>query len=305
MKKIKIVVITGPTASGKSALAALLSRLFNGEIISADSMQVYRYMDVGTAKPPEEDRRAVPHHLIDVADPREDYTAERFRKEAADKIREIRGRGKNVFVAGGTGLYIKALLFGIFEGPEADISLRDELLREAELNGAEALFERLKEADPVAASKTHPNNLRRVIRALEVYSLTKRPISEFQQEHGFREAGYDALKIGLVRERAALYRDIENRVDRMMEEGLLDETRALIERGFNMRLKPMRGLGYKEMADCLNGELSLDEAVALLKKNTRRYAKRQMTWFRKDNGIAWFSPEEKEDIVSLVKRHLS
>jgi tRNA dimethylallyltransferase len=305
MEKAKVVIIAGPTASGKSALAAELAMAFNGEVVSADSMQVYKYMDIGTAKPSKETLESVPHHLIDVVDPDSDYTAASFRKDAIRKIREINGRGRSAFIAGGTGLYIKALTKGLFDGPAADKSLREGLRREAEERGAEHLYNRLREVDPVSAESIHQNNIVRIIRALEVYESSGRPISEFHREHGFHEDPFDAVKVGITKERALLYGDIEKRVDRMMADGLPEETERLLNMGYGPHLKPMRALGYREMTGYINGELGLDEAVGLLKKNTRNYAKRQMTWFRNDPGIIWFSPEQKKDIMELVERHLS
>lgn len=304
MEKPKVTFILGPTATGKSALAMELAGIFDGEIISADSMQVYRRMDIGTAKPSKEDLSRVPHHFIDIVEPDEEYTAARFRIEALEKIKDILSRGKNVFVAGGTGLYVKVLTKGIFEGPQADNTLREELRELAAKEGTRALYERLKKVDLISAERIHPNNTNRLIRALEVWELSKRPISEFQREHGFSEEPFNSLKIGLIRDRDALYRDIEKRVDEMMEEGLLAETERLLSMGYTCGLKPMCGLGYKEMVGFLNGEHTLAESVELLKKNTRHYAKRQITWFRKDPEIRWFSPEEKNDIIEAVKGHL-
>lgn len=305
VEKAKVVIIAGPTASGKSMLAAELAKAFNGEVVSADSMQVYKYMDIGTAKPSKETLESVPHHLIDVVEPDSDYTAASFRIDAMRKIREIHGRGRPAFIAGGTGLYIKALTKGLFEGPAADKSLREGLRREAGERGAGHLYKRLKEVDPTSAASIHPNNVVRIIRALEVYESAGRPISDFHREHGFHEDPFDAVKVGLVKERALLYGDIEKRVDRMMEEGLPEETERLIDMGYGPDLKPMRALGYREMTGYLYGEFGLDESVVLLKKNTRHYAKRQMTWFRKDPGIIWFSPEQKKDIMMVVERHLN
>lgn len=304
MEKPRVTFILGPTASGKTGLAVELASLFNGEIISADSMQVYRYMDIGTAKPSKEELSRAAHHFIDIVGPEEEYTAARFRAEALEKVREIRFRGRNVFVAGGTGLYVKVLTKGIFEGPGADRSVREALREEAGVSGNPALYERLKEVDPASAEKIHPNNTGRLIRALEVWELAKRPISDFHKEHAFSEEPFDALKIGLEVDRAALYDRIERRVDEMMERGLLEETQRLLSMGYGSGLKPMSGLGYKEMIGFLSGEHPLETAVALIKRNTRRYAKRQLTWFRKDPEIRWFSPGQKSDIINLVKGHL-
>lgn len=304
MEKEKIVVIAGPTASGKSSLAIELALLFSGEIISADSMQVYKYMDIGTAKPALKERAGIPHHLIDVAEPDEEYTAARFKADAGELIKEIRGRGNNVFVAGGTGLYIKALTEGLFEGPEGDRSLRDELLREARLEGRNHLHKRLKEVDPESAAGIHPNNLRRVIRALEVYYVSDRPISSFHKAHAFGERPYRTLKIGIKKDRPDLYGDIDERVDKMISDGLVDEVKRLIASGYSSDLKPMGALGYKEVLGFLRGGFPLEEAIRLLKRNTRHYAKRQMTWFKKDTEISWFSPDDKKGIQEAVKKHL-
>ncbi|TAN61207.1 tRNA (adenosine(37)-N6)-dimethylallyltransferase MiaA [bacterium] len=304
MEKIKIAVICGPTASGKSALALELAPVFNAEIISADSMQVYKGMDIGTAKPSQEERRKAVHHLIDIAEPDENYTAARFKADAARKIAEISSRGKNIFVVGGTGLYIKALTKGMFDGPEGDAGLREELLREAELYGSSAVHAKLKDVDPESAAVIHPNNLQRVVRALEVYCLSKTPMSELKRAHAFSQSPYNALKIGLVRERALLYASIEKRVDAMLSAGLLDEVKGLLGKGYSPSLKPMAGLGYKEMCAHISGNVSYGEAIRLLKRNTRHYAKRQLTWFGKDTEIRWFSLENKDMVIRLIREHL-
>lgn len=300
MDKERIVIIAGPTASGKSALSIDLALELKGEIVSADSMQVFKRMDIGTAKPSKDDLQKVPHHLVSIVEPNEDYTAARFRDDAIKAIADIRSRGKNVFIAGGTGLYIKTLTQGLFPGPKADPDLRRALEKE----GAEALYERLKKIDPETAASMHPNNRVRVIRAVEVYELTGTPISVFQKEHGFRDEPFDCLKIGIDIPREALYRRIDERVDRMIEAGLVEETRRLHDAGFGWDLKPMLGLGYKEVSMFLRGECALPEAVALLKRNTRRYAKRQLTWFKGDPVVGWFPPEEKDKIFESVKGHL-
>lgn len=305
MEKTRLIIVSGPTASGKTSLAVELALLFNGEIISADSMQVYRLMDIGTAKPAFEERKGVPHHLIDVVYPDEEYTAARFRVEAAGKIREIAERGRNAIITGGTGLYIKALTQGLFKGPEADPELRRGLLAVAAERGKEALHEMLRKIDPEGASGIHPNNLNRVIRAIEVYELAGKPMSGLQKEHSFGDSPYECLKIGLDMEREALYGAIDRRVDKMISAGLLEETRALADMGYAYDLKPMCGLGYKEMSGYLNGAHPFDEAIRLMKRNTRHYAKRQLTWFRKDTGIRWFKPAEKKNISEAVSRFLS
>lgn len=305
MNKMKIVVIVGPTASGKSALAMELAEKFNGEIVSADSMQVYRYMNIGTAKPAMEQRKKIVHHLIDVADPDEGFTAARYSGEASKAICGIHERGKNVFVVGGTGLYIKALTKGLFKGPGSDARIRSELIAlGAGSEGAQYLYEKLKEADSDAASKIHPNNVARIVRALEVYYLTNKPISAFQKEHSFSEEPYEVMKIGLAVDRKSLYKGIEDRVDNMMQAGLVEEIRRLLAMGYSPGIKTMCGLGYKEIIGYIQGKYGLSDAVMEIKKNTRRYAKRQMTWFRKEVDIRWFAPDERQGIMTLVKEFL-
>lgn len=305
MDKTKLVIVSGPTASGKTSLAVELALLFNGEIISADSMQVYRLMDIGTAKPTLVERKGVAHHLIDVVYPDEEYTAARFKTEAANKIKEIAERGRTVFIAGGTGLYIKVLTQGLFKGPEANMELRQELAAIASEKGKEALHEMLKKIDPEGAAGIHPNNINRVIRAIEVFELAGKPISSLQKEHSFSESPYECFKIGLDIERQTLYDAIDCRVDRMVSAGLLEETRALADMGYGYDLKPMLGLGYKEMSGYINGVHALEQAVELIKRNTRHYAKRQLTWFRKDTDTKWFKPSEKQNIIDAAGRFLA
>ncbi|MBI5642393.1 MAG: tRNA (adenosine(37)-N6)-dimethylallyltransferase MiaA [Deltaproteobacteria bacterium] len=304
MDKQKIIVIAGPTATGKSSLAIELAEIFNGEIINADSMQVYKYMDIGTAKPSAKDLSRVPHHLIGIAEPDEEYTAARFRSDAVKKIEEISGRGRTPFIAGGTGLYIRALTEGLFKGPKGCGELREGLRKEALEKGGPYLHGMLKSVDPVTASSIHPNNTVRVIRALEVFKLTGKPISEFHREHGFSEEPFDSLKIGLAIDRERLYGRIEERVEMMINSGLIGEVQVLGDRGYAWGLKPMCALGYKEISMYLRVECGIEEAKALLKRNTRHYAKRQLTWFRRDPEIRWFSPDEKNGIIELVKEHL-
>jgi len=302
MERIKIVAIVGPTCVGKSALSIGLARMFGAEIVSVDSMQLYRHMDIGTAKPSPGERALVRHHMIDVVEPDCDYSAADFSEDAALAIEDITGRGRAAFAVGGTGLYLRALLGGgLFDGPGRSRAVREGLEERARLHGGRSLYAELLEVDPVSAGRIHPNNTARVVRALEVYRLSGRPISELQAEHGFEDKRYAALKIGLERDREELYRDIEKRVDRMIDEGLVEETRRLMEMGFSPDLKSMQSLGYREMAEHLLGRATLAESVKALKKNTRNYAKRQMTWFRKDSEIRWFSPEDKTGIIAEVE----
>ena len=311
MGKIKIVAVVGPTASGKSMLAMELAARFNGEIVSADSMQVYRFMDIGTAKPTQEQRQRVPHHLIDIADPDEEFNAARYSEEASRAIHDIHERGKNVFVVGGTGLYIRALTKGLFKGPGSDMRLRNEFaILGSRSEGARYLYEKLKEVDPEAASGIHPNNMARIVRALEVYYLTNKPISVFQKEHGFSEEPYDVLKVGLSIDKRFLYKRIEDRVDSMIEAGLVAEVKKLLDMGYvgtDLKSVPkvMRALGYKEILEYMQNKISLENAVEEIKKNTKRYAKRQMTWFRKETDIRWFTHDEKDRVISLLERCLT
>jgi tRNA dimethylallyltransferase len=302
--KPKIVIIVGPTAVGKSRVAMELAGRFNGEIVNADSMQAYRFMDIGTAKPSRDERERVRHHLIDIRNPDEEFDAAQFREEASRAISEISGRNHLPIVAGGTGLYIKALTEGIFEVPKVDKGLRERLRREADELGISHLYERLKSVDPEAARGIDPHNTHRIIRALEVYCLTGRPISQYQMEHAFSERPYDTLKIGLHTDRETLYKNIDDRVDNMVNMGLIDEVKRILELGYGPGLKPMQGIGYCHISKYLAGEYDLDEAVRLIKRDTRHYAKRQMTWFRRDPDITWFDIKEGgclERIFSKVR----
>ena len=299
--KTKIVVIAGPTCAGKSAIGAENALRFNGEIISADSMQVYREMDIGTAKPDRAALNAVKHHLIDVVNPTEAYDAERFRRDAADAIDEIQGRSKNAFIVGGTGLYILALTQGLVEGLPTDLKLRAELGKTATACGRVALHERLKTIDPASALAIHPNNIAQVTRAIEISIIAGRPASALRAEHAFSNDRYATLKIGVTPERDALYGAIDARVDAMISNGLVDEVERLISGGYSRDLKPMRSLGYKEVVGFLDGAYSLDEAVRLIKRNTRHYAKRQLTWFKRDPDLLWFDPSAESDRDGIKK----
>lgn len=312
--KIKIVVIAGPTASGKSKTAIELAEMFDAEIVSADSMQVYKFMDIGTAKPPKEDRARIKHHIIDIANPDENYTAAQFKDDASKAIEDIHKRGKNIFIVGGTGLYIKALTKGLFKGPSKDEGLRKEFKKLSEEKGRDYLYAILKEVDPVAASKIHPNNEVRIIRALEVYHSANKPISSFQMEHGFIEEPYETLQIGIAKERKILYQDIETRVDNMIDAGLIDEVKKLIKMGYSPELKPMQALGYKEANNYLDGILNFDDMLKEIKKNTKRYAKRQFTWFRKETDIKWLDAsllkdcrdkDDRKGMISMIKGFLN
>lgn len=297
----KMVIIQGPTASGKSELAVRLAENFSGEIINADSMQVYRGMNVGTAKPSREMQDRVPHHLLGVIDPDRQFSAADFRREAEKVIRDIVDRGKRVFIVGGTGLYIKALTKGLIDSPGGNDQLREELKAVAKVRGNLELYERLAKVDPATAERLHPNDLVRIIRALEVHEMTGCSMSEFRNRHQFGGGGgYCCLKLGITADRSELYRRIDERVDRMMENGLVEEVEELLSKGYSPCLKSMRSLGYRQICSSLSGEITMEEAVSLIKRDTRRYAKRQMTWFRKDDEIKWFDYPSNIAIISNI-----
>ena len=281
------VFLVGPTGVGKTEASLWLAGRINAEIVYADSMSVYRGTDIGTAKPSPEQRNQVPHHLIDVVEPTQAFSVGMYRKLADAAISEIHGKGKPALVCGGTGLYIRSLVDGLFNGPEADWKLRGELLAEAERNGPETLHARLAEVDPKAAEKISPRDLRRIVRALEVHSKTRRPISRFQVQ--WKRKRPVPPMFGLTMRREALYHTIEKRVEDMFRRGLVEETRRLLAGGLRENRTAMQAIGYKEVVGYLDGAYSLDEAKRVLKRNTRRYAKRQLTWFRKDDRIRWYS----------------
>lgn len=296
---VKLLIILGPTASGKTGLAVRLAEECGGEILNADSMQVYRRMDIGAAKPSPDQLGRARHHLLDLVEPDQPFSAADFRREAEAAIADIAARGKRVIVCGGTGLYIKALTRGLMESPGSDEALRSELKELAEREGGEELHRRLSLVDPVAAARLHPNDQVRIIRALEVHRLTGRPISEHMGEHRFGGENYQCLKIGLSTDRETLYRTIDNRVEQMLGNGLVEEVRALLAAGYSPELKPMRSIGYSQVCGYLAGEYSLDEAVRLIKRDTRRYAKRQLTWFNRDPEIKWI--EYPENLAMIVQ----
>ncbi|NSW82499.1 MAG: tRNA (adenosine(37)-N6)-dimethylallyltransferase MiaA [Syntrophothermus sp.] len=299
-KKEPLLVITGPTATGKSEVGVLVAEKLGGEIISADSMLIYRGMDIGTAKPTNADRRGIPHHMIDIVEPDQDYNVALYREQAMAVIKKVLERGNLPIVVGGTGLYIEALIRNYsFGGAGTDKTLRKKLQKEA-AESPFLLHQRLAKIDPATASQLHPANTRRVIRALEVYYLTGKPISNFKRLDE-PDPPFNLLMFGLTMEREALYRRIEKRVDRMIAMGLIEEVQNLLQRGFSPGLNSMRGLGYKEMISYLNGTLSLEEAVEVLKRNTRRFAKRQMTWFRRYKEIRWLKIENFADCEAIAQ----
>jgi len=306
MGKPKLVVILGPTGVGKSEVAVDIALKVDGEVVNADSQLVYRHMDIGTAKPSQAAREKVRHHLIDVVDPDGEFNAALYRDLALKTIQEISARGKRAIVCGGTGLYLRALTQGLFAGPGKNADVRKRLEEEAEEKGSSALYERLREVDPEATRWIHPNDRYRIVRALEVFELTGKGISHWQKEHGFAERDFEVLKIGLNRERPELYDLINRRCDGMIARGLVDEVKRLADMGYSLDLPSLQSVGYRQIGLYLRGQLSLDEAVTLIKRDTRHLAKRQLTWFRADKEIGWFHPErERNKILKAAKEFLT
>ena len=295
-----LIIIGGPTASGKSSLAVELARHFDGEILNADSMQVYRDMDVGTAKPSMAERKGIPHHLLDVVDPDEDFNAAIYRGLAVPCLKEIASKKKLCFVVGGTGLYIKALLGGLIDCPPPVQSLRDELTQECEEHGTEGVYERLRLLDPESALKIHPHDKVRILRAIEIIHLAHERPSSLMRKHGFRNTPFHALKICLQMERRHLYHRIDERCHTMIENGLVGETENLLKKGYPPHLKPMMSLGYRHMIKYLEGIWDLDESLRRLQTDTRRYAKRQLTWFRADPEVIWMVPGRIDNIIKTI-----
>ncbi len=303
--KPKLVIILGPTAVGKSELALALVREINGAIVNADSQQVYRYLDIGTGKPSNAERERAAHFMIDVVDPDEEFNAAFYRRLATESIDQIRRREQNAIVCGGTGLYLKALTKGLFEGPGQNGDIRRVLEQRIESEGLQSLYRELLRVDPNVAATIHPNDRLRTTRALEVYQLTGRRISDWQKEHAFHEQPFDVFKIGLNRERSELYDLINHRSQRMVDAGFLDEMRYLVTRGYDLALKPLLSVGYRQMGQVVQGRQVLADALEEMKQETRRLAKRQLTWFRADREVHWFHPEQRSEIIEAVKRFLS
>lgn len=285
----KILVIVGPTASGKTRMAVELAQRHNGEVISADSMQIYRTMDIGTAKPTQEEMGGIPHHMIDVADPEEDFSVARYVEMAARCVDDVLARGKLPIVAGGTGLYIDSLLSGRTFAPFApDSALRGELERELAEKGGQAMLEALAQVDPEAAQRLHPNDHKRIIRALEVYRSTGKTITQHNRETQAIPPRYNALTIGLAfQDRQAMWRRIDQRVDEMVAAGLEDEVRRLLTSGISPKCTAMQAIGYKEFTQALSGEMTWQEAADVVKLRSRQYAKRQLTWFGRNPNTRW------------------
>lgn len=295
--KKPLVIIAGPTATGKTAVSVELAARLNGSIISADSMQVYRGMDIGSAKVTEEEKRGIPHYLIDVADPEDSWNVVRFQKEAMNAVDAILAEGRLPFLVGGTGFYIQALLYGIdFTQMEADSDDRASMEEAARRDGPQALHRRLQEIDPEAAEAIHPNNVKRIIRALEfARNSGGLKISEHNRRERMREPAFNAVFFVLTMDRQKLYERIDARVDLMMQKGLVDEVRRLRAGGLTASDVSMQGIGYRQIFPALEGEYSLDEAVRLIKRDSRHFAKRQLTWFRREKNVIWIDADSFAD----------
>lgn len=292
MKKKPLIILTGPTAVGKTKASIGLAKAVDGEIISADSMQVYRHMDIGSAKIKPEEMEGIPHHLIDVLEPDDEFHVVKFQQLAKKAMRKIWERGHIPIVTGGTGFYIQALLYDIdFDENEKEDACRKELEAYAREHGAEALHEKLAFVDPASAEMIHPNNIKRVIRALEFYEQTGKRISEHNETQRQRESPYAFAYFVLTDDRAHLYERINRRVDQMIEEGLVNEVQALKDKGYTKQLVSMQGLGYKEILDYLDGNCTLEEAIYTIKRDTRHFAKRQLTWFKRERDVIWINKQ--------------
>lgn len=302
---IKIVVICGPTGVGKTGFAIELARQFGGQIVGADSMQIYRCMDIGTAKPTFAEKAAAVHHMVDIVDPQEKFDAAEYIRMAESCIAQIVAQGGLPFIVGGTGLYIKALLYGLTEAAPTNETVRARLKDETDKLGGAAMHARLAAVDSQSARRIHINDTYRVLRALEVYEITGKTISDHHNEHHFGHVRYQPLQIGLTLPRQALYERINHRVDAMIEQGLLNEVRSLLALGLEPQLKSMQSLGYRHMIRYLQGELDWPEAVRTLKRDHRRYAKRQLTWFGNDSTIQWLQPHQSGDAAHWIQSFLA
>lgn len=301
----RIVVIVGPTASGKTALSIEVAKQFNGEIVSGDSMQIYQHMNIGTAKPTMEERQGIAHHMLDFVPPDQKYDVASFVQKARQCIDDIHSRGKLPILVGGTGLYIDHVVKDTeFEKMETDFSYRQELEAKTQENGKEYLHRLLEKVDPQAAENIHPNNVRRVIRALEVFHATGKTFTQCNLE-SVKEPVYDAIWFGLNMPRELLYDRINRRVDLMMEQGLLEEVKFVLQLGVDEQSTAMQAIGYKELVQYLNGNISLEEAVALIKQESRRYAKRQLTWFKRNPDIHWLMLQEDYNFTTSCAQCLA
>ena len=303
--KPKIIIICGPTGIGKTTVAIDLAQHLEGQIVGADSMQVYKYMDIGTAKPTAAEQARVVHHLVDFVEPDESFDAAQYAAKAREKIIELDQQRITSFVVGGTGLYIKALLYGLFDEKVSDPEIRDRLKAEADTHGIQCLYERLGRLDSETANRLHPNDTYRILRALEVIEATGQAISKHHKKHGFFDQPFESLKIGLEMDRTILYERINRRVDAMISDGFLDEVKGLMARGYSPDLKPMQSIGYRHMVDYIEGRLSWEECVRTMKRDHRRYAKRQLTWFGADSEIIWKAPGQVKALKLLIENFMS
>ncbi len=298
----KVIVIVGPTCSGKTKVGISLAQKLHSEIISADSRQIYKKLTIGTAKPTQDELRKIKHHFIDILEPDEDYNVSCFETDSLKVIDELISQGKIPIVVGGSGLYIKALTEGIFNSVDTDDDYRDELQEKREKFGNEYLYEELKKVDPQSAAGMLPQNWKRVMRALEVFHLTGEPIWKIQENYE-RKVDYNFILFGLNWDRKILYANIEKRIDEMIENGLVEEVKNILSLGYSQKNNSLNTVGYKEIISFLDNEITLDRAIELIKRNTRRYAKRQMTWFRKTENINWINCDENsssEQLASLI-----
>jgi tRNA dimethylallyltransferase len=300
-----LLVVCGPTGIGKTRMAIQLAQRFNGEIVGADSMQIYRRMDIGTAKPTPGEQALMRHHMIDIVDPDTPYDAARYAADAGGVIHALHENGRLPIVAGGTGLYIKALIYGLFDSRPPAPELRRQLEALAEHRGTEHLHARLADCDPAAAAAIHVNDRVRIIRALETFQATGRPISALRREHRFARPRFAFFKLGLAMPREELYARIDRRVDQMVAEGLLEEVQALLAQGCTADLKSMQSIGYRHMIDHLQHGVDWAETLRRLKRDTRRYAKRQLTWFRADPDIVWTTPDRIAAVIPAIASFLT
>jgi tRNA dimethylallyltransferase len=303
--KRKIIVIAGPTAVGKTSISIQIASRIHGQIVSCDSMQLYKYMDIGSAKPTKAQLGMVPHHLIDTIDPKESFSVVRYQQLAKEAINHIFEQHQTPVITGGTGLYLNALLYDMdFGANPGDAAFRNQLFDIAELQGNDVLFARLQDVDPSAAERIHPNNVKRVVRALEAFRFNGTGLADFASVKQ-KTNDYEAILIGLTRERSELYQRIEERVDQLMEEGLLEEVKSLKNMGFTSADIAMKGIGYKELLDYLDEKYDLPMAIDLIKKNTRHYAKRQMTWFKRYPEMKWFNLSEDQNEEQSMEKVMS
>ena len=303
-RKLPVVAVVGPTAAGKSALALRMAERLNAEIVCMDSMQIYRRMDIGTAKPTPEERRRVAHHLLDIAEPTEDFSVSEYASRAQTVLRAIHARGRTPLLVGGTGFYLKALTDGLsLGGAKGDASVRERLEAEGQADGGkEALHQRLRDVDPTTAARLHPNDVRRVVRALEVYELTGKPFSA--QRNDASDSPFRFLVLGVTLPRERLYERIESRVDAMLRAGLVQEVRALLQSGVSAQTQAMQGIGYKELVSVIENDTPLAEAAETIKRNTRHYAKRQLTWFRGDARTRWLDATDADRALACAEAFL-